>query len=202
MENLKEELNNTKVQSRSLPKILHYLANNICQSLIKLCFLQVSPCTCMCVSIKQWLLSVSISTLTTCVFLCQGSLSERRRSIKTEVSFALLFFCVCVGFGMLSLFVGSKCPCSLVLLWKTIRSAQGSVCRKPRKPVGPAKPVNLYRITELHTPETSCVRVCYGFAGSKTFRDLRETSATGAGNSRLRLIWFVLVTEYSFIYSL
>ena len=36
MENLKEELNNTKVQSRSLPKILHYLANNICQSLIKL----------------------------------------------------------------------------------------------------------------------------------------------------------------------
>lgn len=80
MENLKDELNSTKVQSRSLPNILYYLANNI--------FVPVGEC------------KASISTYFDHFFF-QGSLSERRRSFKTEVSFESLFFCVGVGFGLI-----------------------------------------------------------------------------------------------------
>ena len=112
----------------------------------------------MCVRIKQRLLSVSIWTLTTCVFLYQGSLSERRRSFKTEVSFTWLFFCV--GAGLLSFVIGSKCPCSqsaLVLLGKTIRSG-ARLSKAPETLQARKASLSVSNNRELYTPETSCVK--------------------------------------------
>lgn len=114
----------------------------------------------MCVRIKQRLLSVSIWTLTTCVFLYQGSLSERRRSFKTEVSFTWLFFCVGAGFGLLSFVIGSKCPCSqsaLVLLGKTIRSG-ARLSKAPETFQARKASLSVSNNRELYTPETSCVK--------------------------------------------
>lgn len=64
------------------------------------------PCQIYCITwqiifLYLWVSVKQVFRLTLTIFFFQGSLSERRRSFKTEVSFESLFFCVGVGFGLI-----------------------------------------------------------------------------------------------------
>lgn len=133
-----------RYMSRSLPKILHYLANNICQSLIKLCFLQVS--------LWEWSkdYSVSVFGLWPRVFFFIKARYQnaeevlKQRWVLHGFSFVSVLVLACWALWL----VQNVHALSRLWSYSEKQSDQAPACRKPRKPSRPAKPVYLYRITE------------------------------------------------------